>query len=82
MYYSYYNFNSILVIIVGYLLLVGSIICILLYKIISDFKIFNLPKFLKNNYKLYNLKNYLFLRTQNLFKQSKQYSSTRYFKKK
>jgi hypothetical protein len=79
---SYYSFNSVELLLIGCILLIGSVICVLLNRI---------QKFIKNNnfLKVYfqmsnilNYKNFFFLRKQNFNKQSFYNPSLRVFKKK
>lgn len=79
---SYYYLNSFEFILVGFLLLIGSVACVNLFKINklnrivafdSFFKVFNFFK---------DFSEYVFMRKQNLVKQNNASSSTRIFKKK
>jgi hypothetical protein len=79
---SYYSFNSVELLLIGCILLIGSVVCVLLNRI---------QKFIKNNnfLKVYfqmsnilNYKNFFFLRKQNFNKQSFYNPSLRVFKKK
>ncbi len=79
---SYYYFNSFELLLLGLLLLLGSIICINLYKINYNIKIQNYDNFF-NFFNFFNdFINYFFYRKQNLFKQQNNLSSTKIFKKK
>lgn len=79
---SYYYFNSFEFILIGFLLLIGSVACVNLFKINklnrivafdSFFKVFNFFK---------DFSEYVFMRKQNLVRQNNASSSTRIFKKK
>jgi hypothetical protein len=79
---SYYYLNSFEFVLIGILLLVGSVACVNLFKInklnrVSSFdgffKIFNFFK---------DFSDYIFLRKQNLTKQNNASTATRIFKKK
>lgn len=82
LYLSYYILNSIEFIVIGLLLLFGSVICVNLNK-------FNLNIKLLNYYNLFVLFDFFkdfidffLMRKQNLTKQTKEYSFTKIFKKK
>lgn len=79
---GYYYLNSFEFILIGFLLLIGSVACVNLFKINklnrivvfdSFFKVFNFFK---------DFSEYVFMRKQNLVKQNNASSSTRIFKKK
>jgi hypothetical protein len=79
---SYYHFNSLEFLLLGCLLLVGSLLCVNLFRANYNVRLqkydtlFNFFSFFKD------LVNYVFMRKQNLFNQQKATSSTRIFKKK
>lgn len=79
---SYYTFNSAEFLLLGFLLLIGSLICINLFNINKNIKLqqysnlFSLFNFFKD------FIHYIFMRKQNLFYQQRASSSTRIFKKK
>jgi hypothetical protein len=78
----YYNFNSLEFVIIGLILLVGSIVCVNLYKTNKDNSIFNIHSFslffdfYKDSWK------FNFLRKQNLTNQNLTIPSTRIVSKK
>jgi len=79
---SYYHFNSLEFLLLGCLLLIGSLLCVNLFKANYNVRLqkydnlFNFFSFFKD------LINYVFMRKQNLFNQQKATSSTRIFRKK
>jgi hypothetical protein len=79
---SYYYFNSLEFIILGFLLLIGSVIVVCLYRLNNNIK---LQKY-DSLFEFFNFFNdfidYVFMRKQNLFNQQRNTSSTRIFKKK
>lgn len=79
---SYYTYNSLELVIVGILILIASLICVNLNKLIQKSKIQNFSEFLT----IFNFfKNYVvfsFMRQQNLTTQFTTSTSTRVFKKK
>ncbi len=79
---SYYYFNSLEFIILGFLLLIGSVIVVCLYRLNNNIK---LQKY-DSLFEFFNFFNdfidYVFMRKQNLFNQQRSASSTRIFKKK
>ena len=77
-----YSLNSILFLVVGFLLLVGSIICVVLVTYFLKFRNLNLNTFLKIYSILKNSYSLVFLRKQNLSKQGRSVASTRLFTKK
>lgn len=79
---SYYSLNNIEFILVGYLLLIGSIICVNLNKIQKSSIILNVPNLLNLFNFFNNYLNYSFLRKQTLSNQSNYQSSIRLIKKK
>lgn len=79
---SYYSLNSLNFIILGLLLLVGSIFCINLYKFNKLYSIFKQPNLL-NIFNFFNdFINLTFIRKQNLHKQSNFKVSLKIFKNK
>ena len=79
---SYYSINSIEFILVGYLLLIGSIICVLLNKIQKNIKL-NYLWIYFNFFNLFeNFLNFSFFKKQTLNFQSNFKPSLRFFKKK
>lgn len=79
---SYYRINSVEFIVMGYLLLLASIICVNMNKQIKNSKIESNSLFLKNFNFFNDLLNFSFLRKQNLNDQSNYDSNIRIFKKK
>lgn len=79
---SYYRFNSIEFIFVGYMLLIASIVCVNLNKLVRDSKIESNSFFLKIFNYFTNYLNFSFLRKQNLSDQSNYDPNIRLFKKK
>lgn len=79
---SYYLINSLEFIFVGLLLLMGSLVCINLYKLKNNFKLSNYSDFLA----LFNIFddfiNLSFLRKQNLIDQNYILSAIKFFRKK
>jgi len=82
LYISYYNLNSIEFLIIGFLLLVGSVGCVNLNKSQKLFKINFYENFLKK-FKMYkDFIDFSFLRKQNLNYQTFKKSGVKIFKKK
>jgi hypothetical protein len=79
---SFYFFNSFEFLIIGFLLLVGSIICVNLHRFLRLSKSYNYDKFFSFFDSLKDSINFLFLRKQNLVNQEVTPSSTRVFKRK
>ena len=79
---SFYIFNSFEFLVIGVLLLVGSIICVNLNRFLKSNRVYNYPK-LFNMFDIFkdSIKT-LFMRKQNLVNQEAQVSSTKMFKKK
>lgn len=79
---SYYTFNSLEFIITGFLLLIGSVMCIVIFKLNKDIRItpynsfFSFFDFFKESI------SYIFMRKQNAINQNKVAPATRVFKKK
>jgi hypothetical protein len=82
LYLSYYNLNNIEYLVVGFLLLVGSLSCVNLNKFQKFFKIIEYSFFLKKFTFLKNFIDFSFLRKQNLNNQTFKKPSVRVFKKK
>ena len=79
---SFYLFNSFEFLVIGLLLLVGSIICVNLNRFLKSNRVYNYPK-LFNLFDIFkNSIKTLFMRKQNLVNQESQVSSTKMFKKK
>lgn len=79
---SYYSVNSFEFILVGYLLLLGSVVCVSLNKIQKNVKINNSSNFFNFFNFFSNFLNYSFIRKQTLNDQSNYQPSLRLFKKK
>lgn len=79
---SYYSINSIEFILLGVLLLIGSIICVNLNKIQKSSKLNKLDYFFTIFNKYKDFYNYSFLRKQNLTNQANSLVSLRIYKKK
>ena len=81
-YISYYTINSVEFIFIGFLLLLGSVICVNLYQINRSSRTNNVS----NSLSLFNFfqdfSSFFFLRKQNLIKQGNTKSSLKVFKKK
>lgn len=79
---GYYSLNNFELLLIGLLLLVGSIVCVILNKNQKNIKnsfILNSSLFLKN---IFNTVNFFFLRKQNLNKQALYKPNIRMYKKK
>jgi hypothetical protein len=79
---AYYSLNSVEFLLVGYLLLMGSVLCVSLNKIQKNSKISGNSDFLNFFNFFSNFLNYSFLRKQTLSQQSNYQPSLRLFKKK
>jgi hypothetical protein len=79
---SYYSVNSFEFLMVGYLLLLGSVVCVSLNKIQKDVKINNNSNFLNFFNFFSNFLNFSFIRKQTLNDQSNYQPNIRLFKKK
>lgn len=80
--YSYYQVNSLEFIVFGLILLIGSLLCVNLFKISSTIKMSKYDSFF-SFFNLYlSFINFSFFRKQNLFYQQKSISATKIFKKK
>lgn len=79
---AYYSLNSIEFILVGYLLLMGSVLCVALNKIQKNSKINGNFEFLNFFNFFSSFLNYSFLRKQSLNEQATYQPSLRLFKKK
>ena len=81
-YISYYTLNNVEFIFIGFLLLLGSVICVNLYQINKNSRVNNVT----NSLSLFNFfqdfSSFFFLRKQNLIKQGNTKSSLKVFKKK
>jgi len=79
---GYYSVNSIEYILIGFLLLVGSVICVNLNKIQKSMRIYKYSNYFNIFDFFKDFINYTFMRKQNLTNQTIQGSSIRAFKKK
>ena len=79
---SYYSINSIEFFLIGYLLLLGSVVCVILNKIQKNSRINNTSNFLKFFSYFTIVFNYMFFRKQTLNLQSNYKPTLRFFKKK
>ena len=79
---SYYTINSIEFILVGFLLLVGSVICVNLYQMNKNIRAQSYANYLSVFNFFTDFTSFLFLRKQNLIKQGNNKASLKVFKKK
>lgn len=79
---SYYSVNSFEFILVGYLLLLGSVVCVSLNKIQKNIKLGNNSNFINFFNFFSNFLNYSFIRKQTLNDQANYQPNLRLFKKK
>ena len=79
---SYYLINSIEFIFIGFLLLIGSVVCVNLYQMNKNIRSQNYNNFLSIFNFFLDFSNFLFLRKQNLTKQGNTKPSLKIFKKK
>ena len=79
---SYFTLNSLEFILVGFLLLVGSVICVNLYQINKNVRVQNYYSFLTIFNFFTNFSSFYFLRRQNITKQGNSKASLKLFKKK
>lgn len=79
---SYYLLNSLEFIIVGTLLLVGSIVCVNVYLFNKNVRLQNNNAFLKIFNFFLDFSSFFFLRNQNLIKQGNNKASLKVYKKK
>ena len=79
---SYYLINSIEFLFIGFLLLIGSVICVNLYQMNKNIRVQNYSNFLTTFNFFVDFSNFFFLRKQNLIKQGNVKSSLKIFKKK
>jgi hypothetical protein len=80
-YLSYYVINVIEFVIVGFLLLIGSIICVNLYLMNKNVRVQNYTNFLTIFNFFTDFSSFFFLRRQNLIKQGNTKASLKAFKK-
>ena len=79
---SYYLLNSLEFIIVGILLLIGSIVCVNVYLFNKNVRVQNNNSFLKIFNFFLDFSSFFFLRNQNLIKQGNNKASLKIYKKK
>lgn len=79
---GYYSINSVEFIIIGLILLVGSVVCVNLNKLQKSIKLFKYSLYFNIFDYFKDLLNYTFMRKQNLTTQTMNPSSVRIFKKK
>ncbi len=79
---SYYFLNAVEFILIGFLLLVGSVICVNLYSFNKNTRAQNTDSFLTLFKFFSDFTGFLFLRKQNLIKQGNNKASLKIFKKK
>jgi hypothetical protein len=79
---GYYSINSVEFILIGLLLLVGSVVCINLNKVQKSLKSFKYGFYLNIFDFFKDFLNFTFIRKQNLVTQTRSVASVRIFKKK
>jgi len=79
---SYFLLNSLEFLIVGFLLLVGSVICVNLYQVNKNIRVQNYSSFLGVFNFFTDFLSFYFLRRQNLIKQGNTKAALKVFKKK
>jgi hypothetical protein len=82
LYITYYSFSSFEFLIIGFLLLIASLVCVNLNKFNSNLKLNSYYDFFVIFDFFEDFLNFSFLRKQNLIDQTIQKSSIRFFKKK
>lgn len=82
LYVSYYNVNSIEFLLIGFFLLIGSVVCVQLNKTQKNLKLQKIQPFLQVFNISFDFINYVFMRKQNLTNQTNAHSTLRIFKKK
>ena len=82
LYISYYNINAIEYLIIGMLLLIGSVICINLFAMNKNIRTQNYNNYLSLFNFFTDFSSFLFLRKQNLTKQGNTKAALKIFKKK
>lgn len=81
-YINMYITNSLLLVIIGFLLLIASIICVVIVSFFTKLRNYSFKNFLNLFSILKTCYSYIFLRKQNLSKQGRSSASTRIFNKK
>lgn len=79
---SYYSINSLEFLMIGFILLIGSIVCVNLNKIYKNLRIFKYSNYFKIFDYFKDYINFTFIRKQNLTNQTMSVASIRIFKKK
>ena len=79
---SYYTFNSLSFLIIGLILLIGSVVCVNLFKVNKNYRLYPYNGFFSFFSFFLDSVNYNFLRKQNLNNQNITVPSTKLFKKK
>ena len=79
---SYYSFNSLGFLIIGVILLIGSVVCVNLFKVNKNYRLYSYNSFFSFFSFFLDTINYNFIRKQNLHNQNISVPSTRIFKKK
>jgi len=79
---SYYFLNGFEFIIIGFILLVGSVVCVNLYQMNKNIRVQNYTSFLTIFNFFLDFSSFFFLRRQNLIKQGNVKSGLKLFKKK
>lgn len=79
---SYYSINGVEFIFIGFLLLIGSVICVNLYQMNKNIRVQNYNNFLTIFNFFSDFSNFLFFRKQNLTKQGNTKASLKIFRKK
>ena len=79
---SYYTINGVEFIFIGFLLLIGSVICVNLYQMNKNVRVQNYNSFLSVFNFFNDFSSFFFLRRQNLIKQGNTKASLKVFKKK
>jgi glucan phosphoethanolaminetransferase (alkaline phosphatase superfamily) len=77
-----YITNSLLLVVVGFLLLIASIICVVLVSFFTKLRNYSFKNFLSIFSIIKTCYSFIFLRKQNLAKQGRSTASTRIFEKK
>lgn len=79
---SYYTYNSLELLLIGLVILIASLVCVNLNRLVQKSKIQNIGEFLATFNFFKNYVSFSFMRQQNLPLQTFQATSTRIFKKK
>lgn len=79
---SYYSFNSLGFVIIGLILLIGSVVCVNLFKVNKNYRLYTYNSFFAFFSFFTDIVNYNFIRKQNLNNQNMGVPSTKIFKKK